>query len=143
MHKCTSYGPDKLFFYHFDLYLTPVTLAFNLLKICFKQHFSSSRATTVTNCFEIHELWYKLWTGQIRTDARTHAHTPNKNCNNYVSLTRKRARQKTMPRYMRHTLCNAIAEIGMILRSKSSVPNVWMERLVICFLLLSFSVIII
>ena len=29
-----------------------------------------------------------------RTDARTHAHTPNKNCNNYVSLTRKRTWQK-------------------------------------------------
>ena len=28
------------------------------------------------------------------TDAQMHAHTPNKNCNNYVSLTRKWARQK-------------------------------------------------
>ena len=28
-----------------------------------------------------------------RTDAMTHGHTPNKNCNNYISLTRKRARQ--------------------------------------------------
>ena len=40
---------------HFDLYLTPVTLAFNLPeKKCFKWHFSSSRATTVQNYFEIH-----------------------------------------------------------------------------------------
>ena len=31
MHKCTSYGPDKLNIYdHFDLYLTPVTLTVNL-----------------------------------------------------------------------------------------------------------------
>ena len=56
---------------HFDLYLTTVTLIY--LK-CFKWHFSSSRATTVPNCFEIHALLYKLWSGQIRTDARTHIH---------------------------------------------------------------------
>ena len=31
-----------------------------------------------------------------RTDARTHAHTPNQNCNNYVSVTRKRAQQKQL-----------------------------------------------
>ena len=42
------------------------------------------------NCFEIHAFLYKLWSGQICTDARTHAHTPNKKCNNYVSLTRNR-----------------------------------------------------
>ena len=31
MHKCTCYGPDKLNIYdHFDLYLTPVTLTFNV-----------------------------------------------------------------------------------------------------------------
>ena len=44
MHKCTSYGPDKLssninvpvmprtssIYDHFDIYLTPVTLTFNL-----------------------------------------------------------------------------------------------------------------
>ena len=133
MHKCTSYGPDKLniwpfwpfltpvtltfnlpekifqialllledtncaklfwnpcinvqvmlrtssihVFDHFDLYLTPVTLTFNLPKNCFKWHFSSSRATTVPNCFEIHALLYKLWSGQIRTDALTHTHAPN------------------------------------------------------------------
>ena len=58
---------------HFDLYLTPVTLIFNLSKQCFKWHFSSSRATAVPNYFEIHALLYKLWSGQIRT--RTHGHT--------------------------------------------------------------------
>ena len=66
---------------HFDLYLHSVTLTFNLPKKCFKWHFSSSRVTTVPNCFEIHALLYKLWSGQIRTDAcmdaLTHAQTPN------------------------------------------------------------------
>ena len=46
------------------------------------------------NYFEIHASLYKLWSAQIRTDAQMHAHSPNKNCNNYVSLTRKQARQK-------------------------------------------------
>ena len=53
---------------HFEIYLTPVTLTFNLPKKCFKWHLSSSRATTVPNCFEIHALLYKLWSGQIRTN---------------------------------------------------------------------------
>ena len=57
---------------HFDLYLTPVTMTFNLPKKCLKWHFPSSRATTVPNCFEIHALLYKLWSGQIRTDAHTY-----------------------------------------------------------------------
>ena len=39
---------------HFDIYLTPVTLTFNLPEKCFKWHFSSSRTTTVLNYFEIH-----------------------------------------------------------------------------------------
>ena len=39
---------------HFDLYLTPVTLIFNLPKKCFTWHFSSLRSTTVQNYFEIH-----------------------------------------------------------------------------------------
>ena len=46
------------------------------------------------NRFEIHALLYKLWSGQIRTDAQMHAHAPNKNRNNYVSLTRKQAGPK-------------------------------------------------
>ena len=36
---------------HFDLYLTPVTLTFNLPEKCFRWHFSSSRATSVQNYF--------------------------------------------------------------------------------------------
>ena len=67
---------------------------------CLKWHFSSSRATTVPNCFEIHALLHKVWSWQFRTDARTdaltHVHTPNKNCNNYVLLTHKRGRQKLL-----------------------------------------------
>ena len=60
---------------HFDLYLTPVTLTFNLPKNGFKWNFSSSKATTVPNCFETHALLYQLWSGQIRTDhGRTHIH---------------------------------------------------------------------
>ena len=72
---------------HFDHYLTPVTLTFNLHKKCFKWPFSSSRATTVPHCFEIHALLYKLWTNPDGwMHSLTHAHTQNKNCNNYVSL---------------------------------------------------------
>ena len=70
----------------------------------FQGHFSSSRATTLPYCFEIHALLNKLWSGQIRTDARMHANTLNKNCNNYVSLTRKRARQKLSLTYPIHSL---------------------------------------
>ena len=33
MHKCTNYGPDKRNIRPLDLYLTPVTLTFNLLKM--------------------------------------------------------------------------------------------------------------
>ena len=52
MHKCTSYGPEKSSIYdHFDLYLTPVTLTFNLPEKIFKWHLSSSRTTTVQNYF--------------------------------------------------------------------------------------------
>ena len=82
---------------YFDLYLTPLTSIFNLPQKMFQMALISSRAQTVQNCFEIHALLYKLWSGQIQTDARKHGHTeawmhahsPNKNCNNYVSLTRK------------------------------------------------------
>ena len=61
------------------MYLTILTFIWPLwpwpstyLKKCFKWHFSSSRATTVPTCFEIHALLYKLWSWQIRRDARTH-----------------------------------------------------------------------
>ena len=56
------------------------------------------------NCFEIHALLYKLWSGQIRTDAQMHAHTPNKNCK-YVSLTHKLARQKLSLNYYQNPSC--------------------------------------
>ena len=36
------------------------------LKSCFKWHFSSSRATTVQNYFEIHAQMYKLCSGQAK-----------------------------------------------------------------------------
>ena len=71
MHKCTSYGLDK-----FNTCIWPFWPLFDPcdldLKKCFKWHFSSSRATTVPNCFAIHALLYKLWSGQIWTDARTY-----------------------------------------------------------------------
>ena len=67
-------GQAQYVFDHFDLFLTPVTLTFNLLKKCFKWHFSS-RATAVPNCFEILELLNKLWSGQIRMDGRTDGRT--------------------------------------------------------------------
>ena len=51
---------------HFDLYLTPITLTFNLPENCFKWHFPSSRTTTVQNYFEIHAKMYKLWPGQAQ-----------------------------------------------------------------------------
>ena len=56
IHKCTSYAPDNLnscirpFWPLFD----PCDLDLQPTKKCFKRHFSSSRATTVPNCFEIH-----------------------------------------------------------------------------------------
>ena len=153
MHKCTSYGPDKLNICPFWPLFDPCDLDLQpTWKKCFKWHFSSSRAKTVQHYFEIHAQMYKLCSGQAqfmymtivtfiwplwrwpstyrkmfqmalfllkgnncaklfrnpyinvqvmfrtnpdgRTDALTHAHTPNKTCNNYASLTRKRARQK-------------------------------------------------
>ena len=38
---------------HFDIYLIPVTLTFNLSEKGFKWHFSSSRTTTMQNYFKI------------------------------------------------------------------------------------------
>ena len=55
---------------HFDLYLTPVTLTFNLPKKMFQMALLLLKGS-VPNCFEIHALLYKLWSGQIWTDART------------------------------------------------------------------------
>ena len=78
-HYCTSYGPDKsgrthaCTHIHRTKILTTMSRlpASGLDKKCFKWHFSS-RATTVPNCFEIHPLLCKLWSGQIRTDVRTY-----------------------------------------------------------------------
>ena len=75
---------------HFDLYLTPVTLTFNL-PIKMFQMASSSRATTVPHYFKIHALLYKLWSGQIGTGTGTYT---EQKFFNYVSLTSKRAQQK-------------------------------------------------
>ena len=56
---------------HFDLYLTPVTLTFNLSKM-FQMALLLLKCN---NCFEIHALLYKLWSGQTgRTHGRTHIH---------------------------------------------------------------------
>ena len=118
MLKCTSYGPHKLNIWPFwplfdlcDLDLQPTwknvsngtsppggqqlwcpwqaqfitILSFDLqvwlwpatyANKCFERHFSFLK-TTVQNYFEIHALLYKLWSRQIRMDARTQAHTTN------------------------------------------------------------------
>ena len=60
---------------HFDIYLTPVTLTFNLPKKCFKWHFASSRATTVPNCFESHALLYIIVMVQTNPDGHADART--------------------------------------------------------------------
>ena len=55
MLKCTSYGPDKLNIWPFWPLFDPCDLDLQpTWKKCFKWHFSSSRATTVQNYFEIH-----------------------------------------------------------------------------------------
>ena len=56
---------------HLDLYLTPVTLTFNLPKKCFKWHFSSSRATIVPNCLK--SMHYCTSYGPDKSE-RTHVH---------------------------------------------------------------------
>ena len=55
MHKCTSYGPDKLVYDHFDLYLTPMTLDLQPTWKNVSNGTSPPRGTTsVQNYFEIH-----------------------------------------------------------------------------------------
>ena len=50
MHKCTSYGPDKLNVWPFWRLFDPCDLDLHpTWKKCFKCYFSSSRATTVQN----------------------------------------------------------------------------------------------
>ena len=75
---------------HFDLYLTPMILTFNLTEKCFKWHFYSSRKPTVQNYFEIHAQMYKLWPGQaqymtILTPVTLTVNLPEKNISNGTS----------------------------------------------------------
>ena len=106
---------------HFDLYLTPVILTFNLPEKMFQMALLllegnncaklfwnpcinvqiMARTSSIYDHFDL--LTLKLFWNpciivqvmvQTNPDVQTHAHTPNKNYNNYVSLTRKRARQK-------------------------------------------------
>ena len=52
---------------HFDLYLTPLTLTFNLPEKNVSNSTSPPREQqTVQNYFEIHALMYKLWSGQAK-----------------------------------------------------------------------------
>ena len=83
---------------HFDLYLTPVILTFNLPK-------NVSNGTSPPQGQQLCQIILKSMhyctsycpDKSGRMDSGTHAHTPNKNCNNYVWLTRKGARQKCSP----------------------------------------------
>ena len=153
MHKCTSYGRTSSVYDHFDIYLTPVTLTFNLPEkmfqmallllegnncaksfwnLCINVQVTAGQAQYMTILTFIWPLWpwpstyLKMFQMELfvlrgnncaklfwnpciivqvmvrtnpdgwmqgRTDPRTHTHTLNKNCNNYVSLTHKRARQ--------------------------------------------------
>ena len=79
---------------HFDLYLTPLILTFNLPKMFQGQQLCQVVFESMHYCTSYGPD--KFGRTHRRTDARTHAHTPNQNCNNYVSLTRKRARQKQL-----------------------------------------------
>ena len=76
---------------HFDLYLTPVTLTFNLPKNV--SNGTSSPQGQQLCQIVLKSMHYCISNGPEKS-GQTHAHTPNKNCNNYVSLTHKRARQK-------------------------------------------------
>ena len=67
MHKCTSYAQDKLNTCIWPFWPWP---SFYLIK-CFKRYVSSSKATTVPNCFEIHALLYKFRRTHGCTDAWT------------------------------------------------------------------------
>ena len=48
------------------------------------------------NCFDIHALSYKLWSGQIWTDEQMHTHTRTKIVTICLAVTCKRARQKLL-----------------------------------------------
>ena len=98
---------------HFDLYLTPVTLTFNLPKNVSNGTFPSQGqqlCQIVLKSMHYCKSYGPDKSGRMHTrmhghaDARKHAHTPNKNCNNYVPLTRKRAR----PERSKGILCSKI-----------------------------------
>ena len=86
---------------HFDLYLTPVTLTFNLPKKMFQMALLLLKGNNCAKLFwnPCINVKVMVWTNPVGrthglTDSRMHSNTPSWNCNNYVSLTRKRARQK-------------------------------------------------
>ena len=89
-------------FDHFDLYLTPVILTFNLLKKNVPNGTSPPQGQQLCQIIlkSMHYCTSFDLDKSRRTRARMHAHTPNKNCNNYISLTRKRARQKWRLNYL-------------------------------------------
>ena len=143
MHKCTSYGPHKLDIWHFDLHVISVTLTFNLPKnvsngtfpprgqqlckiIIESMHKCTSCGPDELNIWlfrllfdpfgpDLQPTWKNVSNGTFLPQkqqqivlkskhyctsygsdecGRMHAHIPHKNCNNYVSFTRKWARQK-------------------------------------------------
>ena len=92
IRKYRSYGPDKLNLWPLQVWPWPSIY----LNRCFKWDFSSSRTTTVPIILEsMHKCKIMAWTNPDGgTHALMHAYTPNQNCNSYVSLHRKQARQK-------------------------------------------------
>ena len=85
---------------HFDLYLTLWPWPFNLPKKNVSNGTSPPQGQQLCHTV-LKSMHYctsygpdkSRWTHWC-TDSQMHAHTPNKNCNNYVLLTHKRARQK-------------------------------------------------
>ena len=56
MHKCRSYGPDKLSIDHFIIQPSSVTLTFNLTYQMFHMALLHLKENNVPNYFEIHAL---------------------------------------------------------------------------------------
>ena len=50
-------------------------------------HLSVMENICVKSFLKIHPQLYKSWAKQIQTDPRTHAHTTDRYCENYVWLT--------------------------------------------------------
>ena len=107
MHKCKSYGSDKLNlwpFYHLtfkcDLDLQPTWANVSNGTSTPRGHLWLAVKWTVTmtmpNDVAIHPQMYKLWPGQIwQMRAHRHVQTSNWNCNSYVSLTPNRLDKST------------------------------------------------